>query len=116
MRPKETTPAHHTAYFGELVCSNSLRAAALTNAVGLLKEEMRRLDSLIISCADAHSVPAGGALAVDRMGYAAAVTEKVRSCPLIEIEEARVDEIPKEGIKTGGRHRTFLRRRRISFL
>jgi len=98
MRPADTTPAHHTAYFAELVCSNSLRAAALTNAVGLLKEEMRRLGSVIMAAADAHSVPAGGALAVDRMGYAAAVTEAVRSHPLIEVAEERADAIPGEGI------------------
>lgn len=98
MRPGAATPTHHTAYFGELVCSNSLRAAALTNAVGLLKEEMRRLDSVIMACADAHSVPAGGALAVDRMGYAAAVTETVRNHPLIEVVEERIDAIPEEGI------------------
>ena len=98
MRPGAATPAHHTAYFGELVCSNSLRAAALTNAVGLLKEEMRRLSSVIMACADAHSVPAGGALAVDRMGYAAAVTETVRNHPLIEVVEERIDAIPEEGI------------------
>lgn len=98
MRPGAATPAHHTAYFGELVCSNSLRAAALTNAVGLLKEEMRRLDSVIMACADAHSVPAGGALAVDRMGYAAAVTETVRNHPLIKVVEERIDAIPEEGI------------------
>lgn len=98
MRPGAATPAHHTAYFGELVCSNSLRAAALTNAVGLLKEEMRRLDSVIMDCADAHRVPAGGALAVDRMGYAAAVTETVRNHPLIEVVEERIDAIPEEGI------------------
>ena len=70
MRPVKQTPAHRTGYFAELVCSNSLRAAALTNAVGLLKEEMRRLGSVIMSCADSHSVPAGGALAVDREGFA----------------------------------------------
>lgn len=98
MRPVETTPAHHTAYFGELVCSNSLRAAALTNAVGLLKEEMRRLGSVIMDCADRHSVPAGGALAVDRMGYAAAVTEAVKNHPLIETVTERVNAIPREGI------------------
>lgn len=98
MRPVETTPAHHTAYFGELVCSNSLRAAALTNAVGLLKEEMRRLGSVIMDCADRHSVPAGGALAVDRMGYAAAVTEAVKTHPLIETVTERVNAIPREGI------------------
>lgn len=98
MRPVETTPAHHTAYFGELVCSNSLRAAALTNAVGLLKEEMRRLGSVIMDCADRHSVPAGGALAVDRMGYAAAVTEAVKTHPLVETVTERVNAIPGEGI------------------
>lgn len=98
MRPVETTPAHHTAYFGELVCSNSLRAAALTNAVGLLKEEMRRLGSVIMDCADRHSVPAGGALAVDRMGYAAAVTEAVKTHPLIETVTERVNAIPRDGI------------------
>ena len=98
MRPSEKTPAHHTNYFGELVCSNSLRAASITNAVGLLKEEMRLLGSLIMQCADTHSVPAGGALAVDRMGYAKAVTEAISSHPLITVEEARISEIPKEGI------------------
>ena len=98
MRPHEKTPAHHTEYYGELVCSNSLRAAAVTNAVGLLKEEMRLLGSLIMRCADAHSVPAGGALAVDRMGYAKAVTEAISSHPLITVCIERVDEIPKDGI------------------
>lgn len=98
MRPADQTPAHHTAYFGELVCSNSLRAAALTNAVGLLKEEMRRLGSLIMACADRHSVPAGGALAVDRMGYAAAVTDALKSHPLVEIVSKRADAIPRSGI------------------
>lgn len=98
MRPADTTPAHHTAYLAELVCSNSLRAAALTNAVGLLKEEMRRLGSVIMAAADSHSVPAGGALAVDRMGYAAAVTDAVKGHPLIEVVEERVDRIPEEGI------------------
>ena len=98
MRPNEKTPAHHTEYYGELVCSNSLRAAAVTNAVGLLKEEMRLLGSLIMRCADAHSVPAGGALAVDRMGYAKAVTEAISSHPLITVCARRVDEIPKEGV------------------
>ncbi len=98
MRPLKQTPAHHTAYFGELVCSNSLRAAGLTNAVGLLKEEMRRLHSVIMDAADTHSVPAGGALAVDRMGYAQAVTEKVKNHPLITVVEKEIEEIPKEGI------------------
>ncbi len=98
MRPLKQTPAHHTAYFGELVCSNSLRAAGLTNAVGLLKEEMRHLHSLIMDAADTHSVPAGGALAVDRMGYAQAVTEKVKNHPLIQVVEKEIEEIPKDGI------------------
>ena len=98
MRPLKQTPAHHTAYFGELVCSNSLRAAGLTNAVGLLKEEMRHLHSLIMDAADTHSVPAGGALAVDRMGYAQAVTEKVKNHPLIHVVEKEIEEIPKDGI------------------
>ncbi len=98
MRPLKQTPAHHTAYFGELVCSNSLRAAGLTNAVGLLKEEMRRLHSVIMDAADTHSVPAGGALAVDRMGYAQAVTKKVKNHPLITVVEKEIEEIPKEGI------------------
>lgn len=98
MRPATQTPAHQTGYFAELVCSNSFRAAALTNAVGLLKEEMRRLNSIIMKCADSHQVPAGGALAVDRMGYAESVTEAVRSHPLIDVVEKEVTEIPKEGI------------------
>ena len=98
MRPTKQTPAHHTSYFAELVCSNSLRAAAMTNAVGLLKEEMRRLRSLIMDAADTHSVPAGGALAVDRMGYAKAVTEKVKDHPLISVVEEEVRELPKDGI------------------
>lgn len=98
MRPLRRSPAHGTDCFAELVCSNSLRAAALTNAVGLLKEEMRRMGSLIMACADAHQVPAGGALAVDRMGYAQAVTEAVRSHPLIEIAEEECSVIPETGI------------------
>ncbi|MCY7915232.1 FAD-dependent oxidoreductase, partial [Bacillus haynesii] len=75
MRPVKQTPAHHTDKFAELVCSNSLRANSLTNAVGVLKEEMRVLDSAIIAAADKCSVPAGGALAVDRHEFAANVTE-----------------------------------------
>ena len=98
MRPAIGTPAHHTGYCAELVCSNSFRAAALTNAVGLLKEEMRRLGSVIMECADAHRVPAGGALAVDRNGYAAAVTKKIKSHPLIEFVNEEIREIPEEGI------------------
>ena len=85
MKPAKMTPAHHTEWFGELVCSNSLRSDQLENAVGLLKEELRRMDSLILTCVDAHRVEAGGALAVDRHGFARAVTEKIRSHPLITV-------------------------------
>ncbi|MCG7334063.1 FADH(2)-oxidizing methylenetetrahydrofolate--tRNA-(uracil(54)-C(5))-methyltransferase TrmFO [Sporosarcina sp. ACRSM] len=97
MRPVKQTPAHHTDKFAELVCSNSLRANNLTNAVGIIKEEMRRLNSLIIDAADACSVPAGGALAVDRHEFAGNVTERVRNHPLIEIVNEEVTELP-EGI------------------
>ncbi|MGN7407549.1 FADH(2)-oxidizing methylenetetrahydrofolate--tRNA-(uracil(54)-C(5))-methyltransferase TrmFO [Sporosarcina sp. SAFN-010] len=97
MRPVQQTPAHHTDKFAELVCSNSLRANSLTNAVGVIKEEMRRLDSIIIAAADACSVPAGGALAVDRHEFSAHVTEKVRNHPLVEVVNEEVTEIP-EGI------------------
>ncbi|MBO4780564.1 MAG: methylenetetrahydrofolate--tRNA-(uracil(54)-C(5))-methyltransferase (FADH(2)-oxidizing) TrmFO [Selenomonadaceae bacterium] len=79
MRPAKTTPAHKTANFAELVCSNSLRAAGLTNAVGVLKEEMRRLDSVIMAAADSAKIPAGGALAVDREEFGRLVTERVKS-------------------------------------
>ena len=97
MKPAKMTPAHHTEWFGELVCSNSLRSDQLENAVGLLKEELRRMDSLILSCADAHRVEAGGALAVDRHGFARAVTEKHRAHPLITVEEGEVTRIPESG-------------------
>ena len=95
MKPHKMTPAHHSADFAELVCSNSLRSDELSNAVGLLKEELRRLGSLILSCADAHRVEAGGALAVDRQGFSAAVTEKLRSHPLIQIREGEALDIPE---------------------
>lgn len=98
MRPVVRTPAHHTDRFAELVCSNSLRGAALTNAVGLLKEEMRRLGSLIMDAADRHAVPAGGALAVDREGFSEAVTAAVESHPLIEVVREEVVEIPQDGV------------------
>lgn len=98
MRPARQTPAHHTGGFAELVCSNSLRAIALTNAVGVLKEEMRRLDSVIIRSADRHAVPAGGALAVDREGFSGAVTEALRSHPLIEVREQELAVLPEDGI------------------
>ena len=94
MKPEKKTPAHETAYFAELCCSNSLRAAGLENAVGLLKEELRRLGSLIIRCADATAVPAGGALAVDRHGFARMVTGSVQSHPNITVVPGEVTEIP----------------------
>jgi methylenetetrahydrofolate--tRNA-(uracil-5-)-methyltransferase len=95
MRPVKQTPAHHTDQFAELVCTNSLRSNALTNAVGVLKEEMRRLDSIIISSADASSVPAGGALAVDRHDFAGRVTERVKNHPLVEVVTEEALEIPE---------------------
>ncbi|MBM7854415.1 methylenetetrahydrofolate--tRNA-(uracil-5-)-methyltransferase [Desulfohalotomaculum tongense] len=98
MRPGKKSPAHHTANFAELVCSNSLRASALTNAVGLLKEEMRRLDSLIMSSADSSRVPAGGALAVDREGFSRRVTSALEEHPLVEVIRQEVSQIPREGI------------------
>ena len=97
MKPAKRTPAHHTDSFAELVCSNSLRSDQLENAVGLLKEELRRMGSLIMACADAHRVEAGGALAVDRHGFSAAVTERIRSHPLITVVEGEVTGIPAEG-------------------
>ena len=95
MKPLKRTPAHVTDQFAELCCSNSLRSDQLENAVGLLKEEMRRLGSLILSCADATRVEAGGALAVDREGFAALVTERIRSHPNITVEAREVTEIPE---------------------
>lgn len=93
MKPKKHSPAHTSDNFAELVCSNSLRADGIHNAVGLLKEEMRFLNSLIMQCADATKVPAGGALAVDRDGFSALVTEKILSHPNISIEYGEVDKI-----------------------
>ena len=95
MKPLKRTPAHLTDDFAELCCSNSLRSDQLENAVGLLKEEMRRLGSLILECADATRVPSGGALAVDRHGFAKMVTEKVRSHPRITVREGEVTELPE---------------------
>ncbi len=95
MKPKKMTPAHISEDFAELVCSNSLRSDDLSNAVGLLKEEMRRLGSLIMECADATRVEAGSALAVDRTGFAKMVTEKIRNHPNIEVLEQEVTEIPE---------------------
>ncbi|WP_177505367.1 methylenetetrahydrofolate--tRNA-(uracil(54)-C(5))-methyltransferase (FADH(2)-oxidizing) TrmFO [Anaerosinus sp.] len=93
MRPKVSTPAHHTENFAELVCSNSLRGAGLENAVGLLKEEMRQMDSLIMEAADANRVPAGGALAVDREGFSKYITEKIINHPRINIINEEVKQI-----------------------
>ncbi|MCW4642717.1 FADH(2)-oxidizing methylenetetrahydrofolate--tRNA-(uracil(54)-C(5))-methyltransferase TrmFO [Bacillus safensis] len=95
MRPVKQTPAHHTDKFAELVCSNSLRANALTNAVGVLKEEMRHLDSAIIAAADESSVPAGGALAVDRHEFAANVTNRVKNHPNVTVFQEEVQSIPE---------------------
>lgn len=104
MKPTKFTPAHHTAGFAELVCSNSLRSAQLSNAVGLLKEELRRLGSLIMEAADASAVPAGSALAVDRELFSAYVTEKIRNHPLIEVfeeEKSSVEDGAVTVIATG---------------
>ncbi len=94
MKPHKMTPAHKSEQFAELVCSNSLRGAGLENAVGLLKEELRRLGSLIMEAADATRVPAGGALAVDREGFSAYVTEKIRRHPSITVVEGEAVELP----------------------
>ena len=97
MKPHKRTPAHHTDDFAELVCSNSLRSDQLENAVGLLKEEMRRLGSLILACADETRVEAGGALAVDRHGFARLVTERLRGHPNVTVVDGEVTELPTEG-------------------
>lgn len=98
MRPTKFTPAHHTPRFAELVCSNSLRGAGLENAVGLLKEEMRRLGSLIMSAADHHAVPAGGALAVDRELFSAEITARLEQHPKVNVQRTEVHRLPDEGI------------------
>ena len=95
MKPHKMSPAHHSPYFAELVCSNSLRGDRLENAVGLLKEELRRCGSLIMQCAEATRVEAGGCLAVDRVGFAAMVTEKIRSHPMITVIEEEVTKVPE---------------------
>lgn len=97
MRPVKSTPAHHTDQFAELVCTNSLRANQVTNAVGLLKEEMRRLDSLVMQSADKNAVPAGGALAVDRDDFSGQITETLRNHPNIEVVAEELSDFP-EGI------------------
>ena len=94
MKPEKYTPAHKSPAFAELVCSNSLRAAGVENAVGLLKEEMRLMDSLIIACADKTATPAGGALAVDRERFSAAVTERILGHENITVERKEITEIP----------------------
>ena len=95
MKPKKMSPAHHSSDFGELVCSNSLRGDRLENAVGLLKEEMRRMGSLIIACADATRVEAGGCLAVDRHGFSALITQKLRNHPNVTVREEEVTQVPE---------------------
>ena len=95
MKPQKMSPAHHSENFGELVCSNSLRGDRLENAVGLLKEELRRLDSIILQCADATRVEAGGCLAVDRHGFSAMVTGKLRNHPNITVIPGEVTEVPE---------------------
>ncbi len=98
MKPKKFTPAHHSENFAELVCSNSLRSNELSNAVGLLKEEMRRLGSLMIEAADATAVPAGSALAVDRTGFSAYITDKIRNHPHITVVETEICALPEDGV------------------
>ncbi|WP_458862618.1 methylenetetrahydrofolate--tRNA-(uracil(54)-C(5))-methyltransferase (FADH(2)-oxidizing) TrmFO [Acidaminobacterium chupaoyuni] len=98
MKPQYKTPAHKTEDFAELVCSNSFRSGELTNAAGLLKEELRRAGSLIFACADETKVDAGGALAVDRSGFSALVTEKIRNHPNITVVSQRIESIPREGM------------------
>ena len=95
MKPRKMTPAHHSPDFAELVCSNSLRGDRLENAVGLLKEELRRVGSLILQCADATRVEAGGCLAVDREGFARMVTEKIKNHPNITVYGEEVTQVPE---------------------
>lgn len=98
MKPQKYTPAHHASSFAELVCSNSLRSDSTANAVGLLKEEMRRLGSLVMEAADATRVPAGSALAVDRVLFSEYITEKIKSHPLIEVVEKEVTEVKDDTV------------------
>lgn len=95
MRPKKSTPAHKSAYFSELVCSNSLRSNEITSAIGLLKEEMRQFDSLILQVAEKHRLPAGSALAVDREEFAKEITQRLSEHPLVTIVHEEVGEIPE---------------------
>ena len=98
MKPEKKSPAHSYNGFAELVCSNSLRGADVTQGVGLLKEEMRRLGSLIMEAADATAVPAGGCLAVDRYAFSDYITNKIKDCPLIEVIDGEVTELPEDGV------------------
>lgn len=98
MRPVKLTPAHETGNFAELVCTNSMRSNQLSNAVGLLKEEMRQLDSLVMKAADENAVPAGGALAVDRDKFSQQITQTLKSLDNVTIHDEEITEIPKEGI------------------
>lgn len=95
MRPKNSTGAHHTSNFSELVCSNSLRSNALTNAVGLLKEEMRLLDSVIMKYADKNALPAGSALAVDRENFSKEITEFIKNSPLVNVINEEITSVPE---------------------
>src|SRR5699024_12784931 len=96
MMPVKQTPAHHTDIFAELVCSNSLRGNALTNAVGVLKEEMRRMDSLVITAADKARVPAGGALAVDRQDFAGYITETLKNHTMVTVINEEINTRSKQ--------------------
>ncbi len=95
MKAHKKSPAHHSELFAELVCSNSLRSNSIDNGVGLLKEELRRLDSLVLHSADLHAVPAGGALAVDRIAFSQEITDRIKAHPLIKVIEEEVTEIPE---------------------
>ncbi|MBQ3590849.1 MAG: FAD-dependent oxidoreductase, partial [Clostridia bacterium] len=98
MKPKKKSPAHHADTFAELVCSNSLRSAEITNAAGLLKEEMRCLGSIIMEACGVSAVSAGGAVAVDREQFSGYITEKIRSCPRITVIEEEMTAIPEDEI------------------
>ena len=95
MKPQKFSPAHKSAGFAELICSNSLKAARLESAAGLLKEEMRRLGSLLTDCAERSKVPAGGALAVDREEFSRLATQALESCPLVTIRREERTELPE---------------------
>ena len=96
MKPIKKSPAHHTEEFAELVCSNSFGSISSDRSAGLLQQELRELDSLVIKTADIHSVPAGGALAVDRGKFSSAITQKLNSHPLIKIERGELKSLPNQ--------------------